>query len=1201
MPPFDERDRKALTAVRVLAVDQVETARSGHPGLPLGAAPMAYVLWSRFLRFDRSDPRWPDRDRFVLSAGHGSALLYALLHLFGYDLPLDELKRFRQLGSRTPGHPEHGLTAGVEVTSGPLGQGFANAVGLALAERHLAARFNEAGLPLFDHRTFVLASDGDLMEGISHEAASLAGHLRLGRLVALYDDNHITIEGPTALACSDDVAARFSGYGWRVLHVDDGNDLDAIAAALADATADESAPVLIRVRTHIGFGSPHKQDTAEAHGSPLGAEEAAATRRALGWTIEQPFVVPQPTREYLLAVAEERAGARTRWLERRAEHRRRFPERAAELDRRLAGTLAEGWDAALPDFAGVTAAATREASGKVLNALAKRLPELLGGSADLAPSNNSLIAGEADVAAGAYGGRNLHFGVREHAMAAIANGLALHGGIRPYAATFLVFSDYMRPAIRLAALMKLPVIYVFTHDSVGLGEDGPTHQPIEHLAALRAIPGLRVIRPADAHETAQAWQVALARGDGPSALVLTRQKLQVLALPPADGVARGAFVRAEAGAGAPEVTLIASGSEVALALAVRDALETAGAATRAVSAPCLELLAAQDDCYRRRVLGPGHTLKVAIEMGRAQGWDRWVEGGEVVSIERFGASAPGPEVARALGFEPTAICDRVRALLAARRASPLAEAVPPDLEGVIAGRSARIESLHVCGRLRIRDAAMWGERHSKDVARRLGWLDLPARTCAELPGLDRLVAGLAADGARTLYLLGMGGSSLAPQVLREILGNPSGRELVVVDTTDPERVGALLDACDPDSAAVVAVSKSGTTTETSSLLEIFWEHLERRLGGETGRRFVAVTEHANDLEHLATERHFRASVPHPVDVGGRFAALSVVGALPSLWLGHDVERLLAAGARGLQDPAITHPAVTMAVLMGAVAPTGWGTLAWCPSPGLAPLGAWAEQLVAESTGKDGRGILPVICATPPPADEGWPNTFYLSPRFADESTPELDAALDALAASGHPVARWRLARGSLGETFTVLEMATAVVGLLLGVNPFDEPDVVHAKERAKAALYEGLQTPPESPADLTLALASHLEHLDRLDAVALLAYLPETGAIAALLAEAGLRLRRRLGRPVTTAFGPRYLHSTGQLHKGGPDHIVPIVLTAPAARDVAIPGRRFTLGQLRFAQAVGDVRALTEVGRRVLHLHVGDDPLGALQRLVAAL
>jgi transketolase len=1198
MLPFDSRDQQAVTALRVLAVDQVEAARSGHPGLPLGVAPMAYALWSRFLRFDPSDPAWPDRDRFVLSAGHGSALLYALLHVFGYDLPLAELKRFRQWGSRTPGHPEHGLTPGVEVTTGPLGQGIATAVGLALAERHLAARFNDAE-PLVDHRTFVIASDGDMMEGISHEAASLAGHLKLGRLIVLYDDNRISIEGPTSLAYSDDIAARFSGYSWRVLHVDDGNDLDAIAAAVAAAAADESAPALIRIRTHIGFGAPTKQDTAEAHGAPLGPEEAAATRRALGWPIAEPFVVPPEVYAHCRMAGERGAAARLAWHERLEACRRRHPERTAELERRLAGELPEGWDAALPDFAGVASTATREASGKALNALAARLPELIGGSADLAPSTNTLIAGEGSVAAGDWGRRNIRFGVREHAMGALANGLALHGGVRPYASTFLVFADYMRPAIRLAALMEQPVVYVFTHDSVGVGEDGPTHQPIEHLVSLRIIPGLHVIRPGDAHETAQAWQAALARRTGPTALVLSRQKLPVLPAPAPGAVARGAFVRAEAAGGVPEVVLIATGSEVALALEVRAALEAQGVPARVVSAPCLSLFAEQPPEYLGEVLGGERPLKVAIEMGRAQGWHRWVGDGEIVSLQRFGASAPGPEVARRLGFSVEAITARVLARLAARRATPLASAVPPDLEGVLSGRRARLQSLHVCRRLRMRDAALWGERHTRDVSRRLGWLDLPARTAGELPGIERLAAGLAGDGARTLYLLGMGGPGVAAWALRETLGNPSGRELVVVDTTDPERVGDILDACDPATAAVATISRSGATAETAALLEVFWARFERDLGATAGARFVAVTEHGTDLERIATERRFRACLPHPADAGGRWAALSVAGALPAAWLGIDAGALLAAGTRALADPSPTHPAVELALLLGAVAPAGWGLLAWCASPGLAPLAPWAEQLIAASTGKEGRGVLPLCCERPPAPEAAWSNTLYFSPRFAGEDTGELDRALDALAAAGHPVARWRLRRDGLGEAFAVLELAAAVAGLLIGVNPFDEPDAARPLKDTLAALRAASVEPPAPPADPARALLSHLASAATPDAVALLAFLPESELVARLLAELVRRLRRRTGRPVTAAFGPRCLHTIGQLLKGGPAHVAPVVLTGDPARDVAIPGRRFTLGRLRWAQALAEARALADAGRTVLHLHLGADPAALLERAVA--
>jgi transketolase len=665
MRAFDEADRRAVTALRVLAIDQVEQARSGHPGLPLGAAPMAYTLWSRFLRHDPLDPAWPDRDRFVLSAGHGSALLYALLHLFGYDLPIAELKRFRQWESRTPGHPEHGLTPGVEVTTGPLGQGFGAAVGMALAERHLAARFNREGFPLVNHRTWVIASDGDLMEGISHEAASIAGHLRLGRLVVLYDDNHITIEGPTELAFSEDVGKRFAGYGWRVLHVEDGNDLEAIRLALRRAARSEDRPTLVRIRTHIGFGSP-KQDNAEVHGSPLGKEAAEATRKTLGWTIAEPFLIPDEIRGHFGALAEPGRRHHRRWLKLLAGYRKAFPAEASEWDRRLRGDLPDEWDVALPEFADDASLATRQASGATLNAIAPRVPELLGGAGDLAPSTDTLLKGEGSVAPGSYAGRNLHFGVREHAMGGIANGLALHGGVRPFVSTFLIFSDYMRPALRLAALMKLPISYVFTHDSIGLGEDGPTHQPIEQLVALRLIPNMVILRPADARETVEAWRVALERRGGPTALVLSRQKLPVLAAPPTGAVVRGAFVRLEASGGAPQVVLIATGSEVTLALASREKLEAAGVPTRVVSAPSLELFARQPEAYQQGVLGPDGALRVSIEMGRGQGWHRWVGDGEIISLNRFGASAPAADVMRELGFSVESVVARVRQALAKR-------------------------------------------------------------------------------------------------------------------------------------------------------------------------------------------------------------------------------------------------------------------------------------------------------------------------------------------------------------------------------------------------------------------------------------------------------------------------------------------------------------------------------------------------------
>lgn len=659
----------AIRTLRCLALDMVEAAQSGHPGAPLGLAPLACRLWTRQLRFDPADPAWPDRDRFVLSCGHASALLYALLYLAGFELPEEELRRFRQLDSKTPGHPERGHTPGVETTTGPLGQGFANAVGMAIARRHLAARFDRPGFELFGHRVWVIASDGDLMEGVAAEAASLAGHLALAELTVLWDDNRISIDGPTSLAFTEDVAARFAAYGWRVLRVEDGNDLAAIDAALAAAAAESERPTFVAVRTHIGYGSP-KQDTAAVHGAPLGPAATAATKRALGAPDEPPFTVAEAARRPFVAAGRRGAAAAASWRSSLEAYRAAHPQLAAELDRRLAGELPTGWEDALPTFAAdAPALATRAASGKTLQALARALPELLGGSADLAESNNTPIEGEAAFAADRPEGRNFHFGVREHAMGAILNGLALSGLLRPYGGTFLIFSDYLRPAIRLAALMGLPVVYLFTHDSIFLGEDGPTHQPVEQLAALRAIPGLTLLRPADARETVAAWRVAIARRSGPTALALTRQKLPLLAetaARAADGVPRGAYVLADPRPGDPDLLLLASGSEVAPALAVARRLGERGLAARVVSFPSWELFAAQERAYRDAVLPPTVRRRVAIEAGSPLGWHRWVgDQGEVIGLERFGASAPAEALAPAFGLDVDGILARIERRLAA--------------------------------------------------------------------------------------------------------------------------------------------------------------------------------------------------------------------------------------------------------------------------------------------------------------------------------------------------------------------------------------------------------------------------------------------------------------------------------------------------------------------------------------------------------
>ncbi|MEA1921299.1 MAG: transketolase, partial [Pseudomonadota bacterium] len=641
-------EEKCINTIRFLAVDMVERANSGHPGMPMGAAAMAHTLWSRFLQHNPANPEWPDRDRFILSAGHGSALLYALLHLSGYPLSLDDLKNFRQWGSLTPGHPEYRHTPGVEMTTGPLGQGLATGVGMAMAERSLAAAFNKPEFPVVDHFTYGIVGDGDLMEGISHEAASLAGNLKLGKLIYLYDDNHISIEGDTAITFSEDRAARFRAYGWQVIEVADGNDCATIAAALSAAREDLERPSLIAVRTHIGFGSPAKQDTASAHGEPLGAQEIITTKKNLGWPAETDFLVEDDVYESYHQVKTAGSQAEKKWQSMMAAYQEQFPELAAEWERRQAGEFPVDWEKSLPSFpADEKGLATRAVSGKMINALAGVLPELMGGSADLGPSNKTLINEAADFAAPDFAGRNIRFGVREHAMGAVLNGLALHHGVRVYGGTFLVFCDYMKPAIRLAAMMGLPVIYVFTHDSIGLGEDGPTHQPIEHLASLRVIPNLTVIRPADANETVAAWSEALRRKDGPTALILTRQNLPTLAPmveKSAAGLHRGAYVVTEDETEPADITLIGTGSELSLAYFAALELKQKGISARVVSMPSWELFGKQSKAYKHQVLPPDGR-RLAIEAGSSMGWHRYLKGrGEIIAIDHFGASAPASEL-----------------------------------------------------------------------------------------------------------------------------------------------------------------------------------------------------------------------------------------------------------------------------------------------------------------------------------------------------------------------------------------------------------------------------------------------------------------------------------------------------------------------------------------------------------------------------
>jgi transketolase len=661
-------DELCINTLRFLSVDAVQKANSGHPGLPLGAAAMAYVLWTRFLKHHPANPEWLDRDRFVLSAGHGSMLLYSLLHMSGYELPLEQIKQFRQWGSITPGHPERGVTPGVEVTTGPLGQGFGNGVGMAIAEAHLAARYNRPGFEICNHYTYAICSDGDLMEGVASEAASLAGHLRLGKLIYLYDNNHVTLSAGTEVTFTEDCARRFEAYGWHTQSVDDGNDVAAIERALRAARDEAARPSLILVRTHLGYGSPHKQDTFAAHGSPLGADEVRLTKEALGWPTEPPFYIPEAAREHFRQAAERGARAEREWNAKFAEYAKSFPELAGELRQAMDGELPAGWDADIPVFpADAKGMATRAAGGKVMNAIAPHVPALIGGSADLDPSTLTTLAAKGDFEPKRYAGRNLHFGVREHGMGAIMNGLAAHGGTIPFGATFLVFSDYMRPPIRLAALMGLHVIYVFTHDSIALGEDGSTHQPVEQLAGLRAIPRLVVIRPGDANETAVAWRVALQTPDRPVALVLTRQNLPTLdrsAFAAADGLRHGAYVLADAPGGEPDVILIASGSEVALIVAARQKLLEKKIRARIVSMPSWELFDVQPQEYRDSVLPPQLGARLAVEAGASQGWHRYVGGrGDVLAVDRFGASAPGEVMMREYGFTAENVCARALALL----------------------------------------------------------------------------------------------------------------------------------------------------------------------------------------------------------------------------------------------------------------------------------------------------------------------------------------------------------------------------------------------------------------------------------------------------------------------------------------------------------------------------------------------------------
>lgn len=660
-------EKLCINTIRTLAMDAVQKANSGHPGAPMGLAPAAYVLWTKILKHNPKNPCWHDRDRFILSGGHASMLLYSLLFLTGYELTLEDIKNFRQWESKTPGHPEFGCAPGVETTTGPLGQGFANAVGMAIAERHLAAVFNRPDFNIVDHHTYVMCGDGDLMEGITSEAASLAGHLGLSKLICIYDNNHITIEGKTDITFTENVTMRFRAYKWNILEVEDGNDTAAIFRAISDASNEKDQPTLIAVRTHIAYGSPNKQDSPDAHGAPLGEEEVRITKKALEWPEDKSFLVPEEVLNEFRKSLEKGKASESQWQTKFDGYQKKFPELARQWINSMNGQLEEGWDAGLAALLRSNEAiATRAASGKAINVIAKNIPGLIGGSADLAPSNNTLIKDSSDLQKGVYEGRNIRFGVREHAMGAILSGLALHGGLVPFGGTFLVFADYMRPSIRLASLMGLHVIYVFTHDSIAVGEDGPTHQPIEHIACLRAIPGLTVIRPCDTPETAEAWRQAIKKSDGPTALILSRQKLPVIdreKFATSEGLAKGGYIIADTKT-KPHIIIIATGSEVSMALDAAGMLAEKGVKARVVSMPSVELFENNSPDYKEKVLPSGKIPRLVVEAGHTMGWDRYLgQKGAIIGITRFGASAPGGTLMKNFGFTSDNIVQKALELM----------------------------------------------------------------------------------------------------------------------------------------------------------------------------------------------------------------------------------------------------------------------------------------------------------------------------------------------------------------------------------------------------------------------------------------------------------------------------------------------------------------------------------------------------------
>jgi transketolase len=1226
-----------INTIRTLSMDAVQKANSGHPGTPMALAPVAFTIYDAFLRFNPENPLWPNRDRFVLSAGHASMLIYSLLHVMGYDVSLEDIRNFRQLHSNTAGHPEYGMTPGVEMTTGPLGQGVGTSVGMAIAEKWLKGYFNRPDFDIMDYNIFAVASDGCIMEGISHEAASIAGHLGLDNLIWIYDNNQITIEGSTDLAFSEDVRNRFEAYQWHVQHVDDANDTDALGKSIRTAIAEKEKPSLIIVDSHIAWGAPNKQDTADAHGAPLGEDEIRATKSFYGWDPDKSFYVPEDVMQYSRKMIQKGRQLEQNWNMKFEEYEAKHPDLAHHFRQIQNGELPGDWDDALPAFpADEKGMATRQSNGKILNAVAEAVPWLLGGSADLEPSNKSRIAASKDFST-TDAGRNFHFGVREHAMGAIVNGMAL-SGLRSYGATFFVFSDYMRPAIRLAALMELPVIYIYTHDSIGLGEDGPTHQPVEHLASLRAMPNLDVIRPADANELSVLWKHVMESTHRPSALVLTRQGVPTLdrrVYASAELALKGAYVLFDS-AEDPDVILIGTGSELHLCIKAAEELALKNIKCRVVSMPCQELFDRQPESYKREVLPEHVRARVALEAGSEFGWDKYVgDNGIVIGMHSFGESAPYKQLYDMYGITVENIVGSAAHAVSMQRLKIGTGFSMRVHEGMYELEAAldNLEREDVVQRIWKHDHTVW-KRDPAEISNRLGWLHSPEVMMDAFDEIQAFVDKLKREGLTHALLLGMGGSSLAPEVYRMIFGVKSGYlDLQVLDSTTP---GAVLDAAselEPAKTLYIISTKSGGTVETISFMKYFYNQVMKEVGEkEAGSHFIAITDPGSGLEKMAGRLDFRKTFLNDPDIGGRYSALSYFGLVPAALVGIDVRKLLERASTmtsvecgcGKQASA-ESTMLQLGAAMGILAQQGRDKVTFVASAGIAPFGAWVEQLIAESMGKEGKGILPVIGESllEPKAYAG--DRLFVQLKLGEDS--DLDSKIDALHDAGHPVARVNMTDlYDLGAEFFRWEMATAIAGYFLKINPFDQPNVESAKVLAKkmVAAYEKDGALPRTPPayeggemdiyargdvkDAAEALGQLFSQIDDKDSkprsyIALQAFIQPGAETDRALQSLRDKIQQKYRVAVTIGYGPRFLHSTGQLHKGDAGNGLFIQITEDFREDAPIPdepgaeSNTMTFGVLASAQALGDRQALIDAGRPVIRFHFKRNAAEGIERL----